>query len=114
MKLPPAPSDDPRNETSTLLPNFTTDVARHVYESVRDEGFCGPFVLLGNYSFVLQKTFIERIIMEWHTTAIVLCKTVYTTISDHVKKLVHKHFHGFGQGHLEQRVKGKCELSTAF
>ena len=33
------------------------------------------YELPGNYPFVLQKTFIGRIIKEWHTPAIVLCKT---------------------------------------
>lgn len=38
------------------------------------------------------------------------------TISDRVKKLVHKHFHGFDKGLLEQRVTSKCisQLSIAF
>ena len=61
--------------------------------------------LPGNYPFVVQKTFIESIIKEWHTLAMSLCNTVHTTLSGHLKKLVHKHFHEFGQGRLEQRVK---------
>lgn len=35
-ELPPAPSDKPRNEISTLLHKFTSDVARHI-EGVPDE-----------------------------------------------------------------------------
>ncbi|KAF8805241.1 hypothetical protein BYT27DRAFT_7224945 [Phlegmacium glaucopus] len=173
VELPRAPSSDPRNEISTLLHNFTSDLARHIegvpdedgllqairpaqerfrkvirmtapnfrpfeqkYEGqrhlgrpsflVNEEGeegedeasetedelgsrstsFAGKkrkrvankiYIdevmerarractreLPGNYPFVVQKTFIERIIEEWHAPAIVLCKT----------------------GHLEQRIK---------
>ncbi|KAF8959975.1 P-loop containing nucleoside triphosphate hydrolase protein [Flammula alnicola] len=61
--------------------------------------------LPGNYPFVVQKTFIDAVIKEWHAPAKVLCKTVHTTVLEHVKGLVSKHFAEFGQGHLEQRVK---------
>lgn len=44
--------------------------------------------------------------------AIVLCKTVHNTISEHVRKLINKHFGEFGQGHLEQRLK--CVFSSFF
>ncbi|KAF8181829.1 P-loop containing nucleoside triphosphate hydrolase protein [Pholiota molesta] len=61
--------------------------------------------LPGNYPFVVQKTFIDKIIKEWHAPAQVLCKTVHNTVLEHVKSLVGKHFAEFGQGHLEQRIK---------
>ncbi|KAF8957357.1 P-loop containing nucleoside triphosphate hydrolase protein [Flammula alnicola] len=61
--------------------------------------------LPGHYPFVVQKTFIESIVKEWHAPSTVLCRTVHSTTSDHVKKLIHKHFGQFGQGYLEQRVR---------
>ncbi|KAJ3504231.1 hypothetical protein NLJ89_g8043 [Agrocybe chaxingu] len=66
--------------------------------------------LPGNYPFVVQKAFIESIIKEWRTPALILCKTVHNTIANHVKKLVAKHFNEFGQGYLEQRVKSIIHL----
>ena len=61
--------------------------------------------LPGNYPFVVQKTFIDAAIKEWRTPSLILCKTVHAALSEHVKKLVNKHFGEFGQGHLEQRIK---------
>ncbi|KAF8161524.1 P-loop containing nucleoside triphosphate hydrolase protein [Crassisporium funariophilum] len=61
--------------------------------------------LPGSYPFVVQQTFIKGVIREWHSPSQILCRTVYTIISEHVNKLVEVHFHDFGQGHLEQRVK---------
>ena len=61
--------------------------------------------LPGNFPFVVQQTFIDAIIKEWHAPAQILCKTVHTTVLDHLQGLVEKHFSKFGQGYLEQRVK---------
>ncbi|KIM36795.1 hypothetical protein M413DRAFT_448928 [Hebeloma cylindrosporum] len=61
--------------------------------------------LPGHYPFVVQKTFIDNVVKEWHAPAQILCKTVHLTIADHAKSLVTKHFREFGQGLLEQRVK---------
>ncbi|KAF9479395.1 hypothetical protein BDN70DRAFT_878878 [Pholiota conissans] len=61
--------------------------------------------LPGNYPFVVQKNFIDKIIKEWHAPAQILCKTVHSTVHEHIKNLIRKHFAEFGQGHLEQRVK---------
>jgi hypothetical protein len=61
--------------------------------------------LPGNYPFVVQKTFIDAAIKEWRAPSLILCKTVHAALSEHVKKLVNKHFSEFGQGHLEQRIK---------
>lgn len=61
--------------------------------------------LPGNYPFVVQKTFIDAAIKEWQAPSFILCKTVHAVLSEHVKKLVTKHFSQFGQGHLEQRIK---------
>ncbi|PPQ80108.1 LOW QUALITY PROTEIN: hypothetical protein CVT25_001476 [Psilocybe cyanescens] len=61
--------------------------------------------LPGHYPFVVQKTFIDNIIKEWQAPAQVLCKTVHSVISEHIKGLIKKHFSEFGQGYLEQRVR---------
>ena len=61
--------------------------------------------LPGHYPFVVQKTFIDSVIKEWHAPAHILCKTVHLTIAKHAKGIVTKHFREFGQGLLEQRVK---------
>ena len=61
--------------------------------------------LPGHYPFVVQKTFIDSVIKEWHAPAHILCKTVHLTIAEHAKGIVTKHFREFGQGLLEQRVK---------
>ena len=60
-----------------------------------------------NNPFVVQIIFIDVAIKEWRATSLILCKTVHAALSDHVKKLVNKHFSEFGQGHsdLEQRIK---------
>ncbi|KAF8911682.1 P-loop containing nucleoside triphosphate hydrolase protein [Gymnopilus junonius] len=61
--------------------------------------------LPGHYPFVVQKSFIDYVIKQWQAPALVLCKTVHSTIMEHVKALVKKHFGEFGQGILEQRVR---------
>ncbi|KAF9047682.1 P-loop containing nucleoside triphosphate hydrolase protein [Panaeolus papilionaceus] len=61
--------------------------------------------LPGHYPFVVQQTFIENIMKEWEEPTRWLCNSVYTTIDNHLKQLVSKIFSGFGQGHLEQRVR---------
>ena len=61
--------------------------------------------LPGNYPFIVQKTFIDDAIKEWRAPSLILCKSVHAALSEHVKKLVNKHFCHFGQGHLEHRIK---------
>lgn len=61
--------------------------------------------LPGNFPFVVQQTFIDAIIKQWNTPAHILCKTVYSILTEHVRNLVGLHFGSFGQGGLEQRVK---------
>ena len=61
--------------------------------------------LPGNYPFVVQKSFIDAAIKEWRAPSLIFCKTVHAAVSEHVRKLVIKHFSQFGQGHLEQRIK---------
>lgn len=61
--------------------------------------------LPGNYPFVVQQTYITSVIEQWRTPAHILCKTVFSILTEHVKTLVQRHFEAFGQGSLEQRVK---------
>ncbi|KAF8991460.1 P-loop containing nucleoside triphosphate hydrolase protein [Cyathus striatus] len=60
--------------------------------------------LPGHFPFVVQQTFIDEFIKEWDHPALFLCKEVHHVLSDHIKRLVTKHFADFGQGALEQRV----------
>lgn len=59
-----------------------------------------------HYPFVVQQTFIDAVIKKWSSPAMDLCKAVHKVIFEHTQKLVKKHFASFGQGYLEQRVRG--------
>ncbi|KAG5730381.1 Interferon-induced GTP-binding protein Mx [Termitomyces sp. T112] len=61
--------------------------------------------LPGNYPFVVQETYIKAIIKKWRTPAQALCHAVYSTLGQHVQKLIQLHLGAFGQGQLAQRVK---------
>lgn len=61
--------------------------------------------LPSNYPFVVQLELIKEATKLWRDPALALCKFVYRTVLDYVKKLVHVHFSSFGRGTLEQRVK---------
>ncbi|KAJ3560217.1 hypothetical protein NP233_g10983 [Leucocoprinus birnbaumii] len=61
--------------------------------------------LPGNYPFVVQQTFIDECVREWRSPAQVLCKSVYNTLSDYLKKMINRHFAHFGQGMLEHRIR---------
>lgn len=54
---------------------------------------------------MIQKTFLEGLVQEWRAPSITLCKEVYSVMVEHITKLIHKHFGGYGQGFLEQRVR---------
>ncbi|KAG6828831.1 hypothetical protein H0H87_000659 [Tephrocybe sp. NHM501043] len=61
--------------------------------------------LPGSYPFVVQETFIKGIVTKWHVPAHFLCRAVFYTLGEHVRKLINVHFGAFGQGQLAQRVK---------
>lgn len=61
--------------------------------------------LPGNYPFVVQQSFIDECVKEWRSPAQILCKSVYNTLSDHLKNMIHTHFAHFGQGMLEHRIR---------
>ncbi|EKM81299.1 hypothetical protein AGABI1DRAFT_56763 [Agaricus bisporus var. burnettii JB137-S8] len=61
--------------------------------------------LPGNYPFVVQQGYIDECIKEWRSPAHILCKAVYNTVSDYLKRMVNRHFPTFGQGMLEHRVR---------
>ena len=54
---------------------------------------------------MVQKTFVDAAMKKWRVPSLILCNTVHAALSEHVKKLVNKHFSEFGQGHLEQRIR---------
>ncbi|KAJ7886796.1 P-loop containing nucleoside triphosphate hydrolase protein [Mycena olivaceomarginata] len=60
--------------------------------------------LPGHYPFVVQKSFITEITAKWAAPAQVLCRIVHSTLTQHVKALITRHFSSFGQGGLEQRI----------
>ncbi|PBK85320.1 hypothetical protein ARMGADRAFT_1169624 [Armillaria gallica] len=61
--------------------------------------------LPGHYPFVVQASYIFMFTDKWHTPAKTLCRAVYSVLTDHVNKLITKHFGSFGQNILEQRVR---------
>ncbi|KAG6887851.1 hypothetical protein C0995_012216 [Termitomyces sp. Mi166 len=61
--------------------------------------------LPGNYPFVVQKTYIKAITKQWYAPAQALCRDVYYTLGESVRKLIQLHLGAFGQGQLAQRVK---------
>ncbi|KAJ2922809.1 hypothetical protein H1R20_g14301, partial [Candolleomyces eurysporus] len=61
--------------------------------------------LPGFYPFVVQQSFITEIVDKWHAPALAYLQTVQRVMSKKTKEIVNKHFEGFGQGVLEQRVK---------
>ncbi|KAF8143506.1 P-loop containing nucleoside triphosphate hydrolase protein, partial [Mycena galopus ATCC 62051] len=60
--------------------------------------------LPGHYPFVVQKSFIAEITTKWAAPAQLLCRIVHSTLAQHVKTLITRHFSSFGQGGLEQRI----------
>lgn len=83
---------------------FSFRTRQYVSELINENIRARTRELPGNYPFVVQKTFIERIVAEWRAPARVLCKAVYGIVLDHTRRIVTEHFHHFGMGHLEQRV----------
>ncbi|KAF7304023.1 hypothetical protein MIND_00633500 [Mycena indigotica] len=61
--------------------------------------------LPGNSPFSVQLSFIQEFTTRWEDPAQTLCVAVHATLSEHLKALVTKHFLGYGQGGLEQRMK---------
>ncbi|TFK21928.1 hypothetical protein FA15DRAFT_597001 [Coprinopsis marcescibilis] len=61
--------------------------------------------LPGHVPFVVQKEYIEEIIYKWRLPSIRLLQSVQVHLAKLVKDLVTKHFHGYGAGTLEQRVR---------
>ncbi|PBK85318.1 hypothetical protein ARMGADRAFT_1055445 [Armillaria gallica] len=61
--------------------------------------------LPGHYPFVVQASYIFMFTDKWHTPAKTLCRAVYSVLTEHVNKLITKHFGSFGQNILEQRVR---------
>ncbi|KAF8805202.1 hypothetical protein BYT27DRAFT_7258310 [Phlegmacium glaucopus] len=59
-----------------------------------------------HYPFVVQRTFIDGVTKKWRSPAINLSTSVHKAVSEHVQKLVKEHFGSYGQGILEQRVRG--------
>ncbi|KAJ7648288.1 P-loop containing nucleoside triphosphate hydrolase protein [Mycena polygramma] len=60
--------------------------------------------LPGHSPFIVQESFIAEFTGKWAVPAQILCRFVHTTVAQHVKILVARHFSEFGQGGLEQRV----------
>ncbi|KAJ7249503.1 P-loop containing nucleoside triphosphate hydrolase protein [Mycena haematopus] len=60
--------------------------------------------LPGHYPFVVQKSFIAEFTAKWAAPAQLLCRAVHSTLAQHVKELITRHFSSFGQGGLMQRV----------
>ena len=61
--------------------------------------------LPGNYPFYVQLTYIDAFTQKWRQPAFDLATAVYDELGKQLKALAQKHFHGFGRGLLEQRIK---------
>lgn len=61
--------------------------------------------LPGDYPFVVKAEYIKKSTKYWEEPAMVLCKSVYETMLEHVRALVGNHFSSYGQGLLEKRVR---------
>ncbi|KAK0199336.1 P-loop containing nucleoside triphosphate hydrolase protein [Desarmillaria ectypa] len=61
--------------------------------------------LPGHSPFVVQASFIFMFTDKWHTPAKILCRAIYSVLTDHVNRLITQHFGSFGQNILEQRVR---------
>ncbi|KAF9461844.1 P-loop containing nucleoside triphosphate hydrolase protein [Collybia nuda] len=61
--------------------------------------------LPGNFPFVVQQMFINSFLKQWNAPAQILCKTVYSILTEHIRRLIFEHFAAYGQGALEQRIK---------
>ena len=60
--------------------------------------------LPGTYPFVVQQSYINECVGKWREPAQFLCKSMYNTLSVHLKQIIHKHFAHFGHGMLEHRI----------
>lgn len=91
--------DELISESNGLYIYILSTHHQHVFDRARTRE------LPGSYPFVVQQTFIDGIIKQWNAPAQILCKTVYSILTEHIRRLVGIHFSSFGQGGLEQRVR---------
>ncbi|KAH9474808.1 Interferon-induced GTP-binding protein Mx2 [Psilocybe cubensis] len=55
---------------------------------------------------IVVRTYIQNIVKQWDAPSDALVKSTYNIVSAHLKQMVRDHFHQFGQGKLEQQIRG--------
>jgi len=61
--------------------------------------------LPGTYPFIVQQSYVDECVGKWREPAQFLCKSMYKTLSDQLKCIIHEHFAHFGHGMLEHRIR---------